>query len=478
MIRHLDAVCMPGICEMRLFIHRIYTKFAQLFPLYTLTKTDSKACLFVFLFIPICPLEIITRWRIRQHGRGLSAVNPLKNSHVASVRMLILDADQEITGTRVVYVAPEGPDRHLSRISLDIPFVLDIHEPNRSGDKASDQNCQLHTQAKGKLKKLVERLHPDGAFGGARLLGGAIRRRMKTIRKISHSVHRKNKNAPTTGRQGIPSHPLPSHNHLPTLTHNMTINEFGTMSQQANPGDISWPFLISATQRVGTLLSRRNSAPFALDGEVFDISTTENKNTSSRSERQTSPPLHAHKREANPESPQTLLNVNSVISDLYSSIQARTDSGVGELNPRTFNVPDFYSQTLEENVKEAPSPRAKIRTEVDKQMCNLSIIGDSEDTESTIPTPSASILRHQKKKGLEARQFTDAEMTYLENVVRALCNFIIEKALDKSGVQYRNTFAWKFHVPSRCSKFLNVDRNVERIRQVDRASLRIGRKKV
>jgi len=170
--------------------------------------------------------------------------------------------------------------------------------------------------------------------------------------------------------------------------------------------------------------------------------------------------LYACKKEGNWESPQTFLNVNPVIPDLYSSMQTRAEPGVGESNSRTLNVPDTWSQTLEENLNDALSPRAKI-TEVGERMCNLRINGDLEDIESTTSIPFASILRHQKKNGLVARQCTIAELTYVENVVRVLYKLIIEKALSESGVQYRNTFAWKFHVPSRCSEFLNVDRNVE-----------------
>ena len=77
----------------------------------------------------------------------------------------------------------------------------------------------------------------------------------------------------------------------------------------------------------------------------------------------------------------------------------------------------------------------------------------SEDTQSTAASPFISILRYKKKspegtakEQSSAKQFTASELSYLEHVLDALYKLIVGTALDKSGVQYRNTFAWRYLV--------------------------------
>ena len=77
-----------------------------------------------------------------------------------------------------------------------------------------------------------------------------------------------------------------------------------------------------------------------------------------------------------------------------------------------------------------------------------------QDAGSTTPLAYETILRHQKKESKDSgrlhtagREFTSAELKWLDYVVNELYTLIVEKALDtKSGVQYRNTFAWRFQV--------------------------------
>jgi hypothetical protein len=77
-----------------------------------------------------------------------------------------------------------------------------------------------------------------------------------------------------------------------------------------------------------------------------------------------------------------------------------------------------------------------------------------QDTRSTTPLAYDTILRHQKKESKDSgrlhtagREFTPAELQWLDYVVQELYTLIVEKALDtNSGVQYRNTFAWRFKV--------------------------------
>ena len=114
----------------------------------------------------------------------------------------------------------------------------------------------------------------------------------------------------------------------------------------------------------------------------------------------------------------------------------------------------------------AANPNAKILSDIDDQIQNWHLFDDtriSQDTGSTIPLPHASILKHQKKDSNgtiknhhTGRPFTEPEMLYLSHVLNSLCELIVGTALNKSAIQYRNTFAWKFHVPGPFSRGLTT----------------------
>lgn len=95
-----------------------------------------------------------------------------------------------------------------------------------------------------------------------------------------------------------------------------------------------------------------------------------------------------------------------------------------------------------------------ILADIEEQVRSWKIESEgSVETGSTAPSSYVSLLRHQRQNSHETpeeqrngKQFSDSELFYLEYVVEALYNLIVDSALDKSGVQYRNTFAWRFHV--------------------------------
>jgi hypothetical protein len=100
-----------------------------------------------------------------------------------------------------------------------------------------------------------------------------------------------------------------------------------------------------------------------------------------------------------------------------------------------------------------------ILTDLEEQLRTWSLNSEgskgTDNTRSTVGTPYISLLRHQKKSSdeiansnVDVKMFTEPELSYIGYVVDALYALIVDSALDKSGVQYRNTFAWKYLVQS------------------------------
>lgn len=80
----------------------------------------------------------------------------------------------------------------------------------------------------------------------------------------------------------------------------------------------------------------------------------------------------------------------------------------------------------------------------------------SESGSQTGPSrPRVSILRFAKVPQTITppespdKEFTDAEYAYIEFVLDNLYDIILATALDQSGVQYRNTFAWRYLTENR-----------------------------
>jgi hypothetical protein len=98
--------------------------------------------------------------------------------------------------------------------------------------------------------------------------------------------------------------------------------------------------------------------------------------------------------------------------------------------------------------------RIMILNDIEEQVRSWTIESEgSAETRSTAPSSYVSLLRHQRqnshdtvKEQRNGRQFSEVELSYLDYVLDALYHLIVSSALDKSGVQYRNTFAWRFHV--------------------------------
>jgi len=98
-----------------------------------------------------------------------------------------------------------------------------------------------------------------------------------------------------------------------------------------------------------------------------------------------------------------------------------------------------------------------ILTDLEEQLRTWSLNSEGSkgtgNTRTTVGTPYISLLRHQKKnsEGISnpnagVKVFSESELSYIGNVVDAFYTLIVDSALDKSSVQYRNTFAWKYLV--------------------------------
>jgi hypothetical protein len=160
----------------------------------------------------------------------------------------------------------------------------------------------------------------------------------------------------------------------------------------------------------------------------------------------------------------------------------RSWSDLGLNSPRILPIRTNNSSTAEDDsvsietlaAQFPPTPREnkKIISDIDDEILSWQTSGDtrgSQDTQSTYAQPThtspavtfASILRHQRQDSNEtvksaSKQFSELELRYLNYVLETLYHLIVEAALDKSGVQYRNTFAWKFHVRSLVLKLMVV----------------------
>jgi hypothetical protein len=217
------------------------------------------------------------------------------------------------------------------------------------------------------------------------------------------------------------------------------------------------------TQRRG-ILRRRNSAPHLLrpEGNVqIDVNPD-----SITFEGEVAPRLYASSQHGSistiPTEPTHHIDLNSP-----SQLRSNSSAGMGP-SPRGPHFPDFDSEGVE-GIEEDPrlagesvdSSQASIQqtiilTDLDENFRSWSIKSISKisgDTQSTTAPPYISILRHQKKGSVGAakeptnvKQFTAPELSYLEHVLDAMYKLIVGTALDKSGVQYRNTFAWRYLV--------------------------------
>ena len=98
-------------------------------------------------------------------------------------------------------------------------------------------------------------------------------------------------------------------------------------------------------------------------------------------------------------------------------------------------------------------------TDLEDEILSLTIESNSTVSESGSQSgpsrPRVSILRFAKTPQSTPppessnKEFTVAEYAYIEFVLDNLYDIIIASALDQSGVQYRNTFAWRYLTENR-----------------------------
>ena len=137
------------------------------------------------------------------------------------------------------------------------------------------------------------------------------------------------------------------------------------------------------------------------------------------------------------------------------------------------NTVDDATSTVSVELNKQRSGDVEMIEQINEHIREWSLSGDStysDDTRSTWPIPRSTstapethstspsayeyIRRNQKNEPKDTnrlrspgREFTSAEIAWLDYVVNELYVLIVGKALDpKAGVQYRSTFAWNFQV--------------------------------
>ena len=134
------------------------------------------------------------------------------------------------TGTHVVYIAPEGSDRHLSMLSLD-----------NSAGPSNGSSSKSSSTKKAKIKLLGQKLFPRKAIGSVKAVGGAIRHPMVTTRKVNNLVRKKGKGV-EGAREEVEDEirdESPDEWPLPLLTRSQTITELNTMADNTAEGSPS-----------------------------------------------------------------------------------------------------------------------------------------------------------------------------------------------------------------------------------------------
>lgn len=154
----------------------------------------------------------------------------------------------------------------------------------------------------------------------------------------------------------------------------------------------------------------------------------------------------------------------------FASDTANQPSPLSQTHSRNPTVEDLPSETssststsipYESSSSEDPR-RTQILDELRHQMANWSVDpasqcprDDRRNSSSTLPRqvdtapiPLSAIQRHQRQNSNTSARppLSQDELRYLAYVVEALATLVIASALSDEGVQYRNTFAWKFVV--------------------------------
>ena len=166
--------------------------------------------------------------------------------------------DQDFTGTRVIYIEPEGSES-MSMISRD-----DEDEQDNSGLKDGQSN----TQGKGRFKKMAKRLYPAKVVGGAKAVGGAFRHPMVTSRKMNRFVRRNNRTTSSRDacRDRTPAGLAPVTTYdLPPITRSATMTDLHACAWDDTAGESFADVTnLSVKHSRRGILRRRNSAPYSL----------------------------------------------------------------------------------------------------------------------------------------------------------------------------------------------------------------------
>ena len=228
------------------------------------------------------------------------------------------------------------------------------------------------------------------------------------------------------------------------------------------------------------VLRRRNSAPLALkdlSGGFLDTNSSEIDKLAPRSSVNLTG-ADLNKAETEPGISLNCLDVNQLaIAPIRLSGRSNSDAGLPDNFPPVFAGFEFPSPPVESQEQNSQiqfsadydAASSEMMSEIQDQIQSWNISGycrASQDTASTVALSYKPASATHKKADSEAtirnsengKTYTDSEELYLKFVLDELYHLITATALDKSGIQYRNTFAWKFHVHTALFYFLTLDR--------------------
>lgn len=173
-------------------------------------------------------------WQKTQRCKPIKEFSPYEREFIKDA--LTSEWDQDFTGTRVIYIEPEGSDV-MSMFSNDDEAERDTNNNSNDALKRHQQNGLR----KEKFKKMAKRLYPAKAVGGAKVVGGAFRHPMVTGRKVNQLVRRKvatgssrDAGRPRTARAALTS---ASTDNLPPVKRSATMTEGHASVREGTTGE-------------------------------------------------------------------------------------------------------------------------------------------------------------------------------------------------------------------------------------------------
>lgn len=120
-------------------------------------------------------------WQKAQRSKHINQFSLRERTFIHDA--LTSEVDPNLTGSRVVYMEPEGSDRHLSLLSLPDILIGNEAEPGEGeGDKGIGM---APNPRKGMMMRIAKRI-PGQVYGGAKVLGNAMRRPVTTTRQLGN----------------------------------------------------------------------------------------------------------------------------------------------------------------------------------------------------------------------------------------------------------------------------------------------------